>query len=60
MGRRLNKKYSYIQHVELAHEFEEYVRKDPRFEITHPVTHGLVCFRIKVIEFIKSQFATTN
>ncbi|KAI0219792.1 Aromatic-L-amino-acid decarboxylase [Lamellibrachia satsuma] len=35
------------QHVELAHEFEKLVRADNRFEVTHPVTHGLVCFRLR-------------
>ncbi|XP_076029996.1 aromatic-L-amino-acid decarboxylase [Oratosquilla oratoria] len=33
--------------IGLAHEFEEYVKADPRFELFFPVTLGLVCFRIK-------------
>ncbi|KAK6616924.1 hypothetical protein RUM43_014894 [Polyplax serrata] len=33
--------------IALAHEFESYVRKDPRFEIVGEVTMGLVCFRLK-------------
>lgn len=33
--------------VALAHEFEAYVRDDPRFEIIVPVTLGLICFRLK-------------
>ncbi|KAI0220784.1 Aromatic-L-amino-acid decarboxylase [Lamellibrachia satsuma] len=35
------------KHVELAHEFEKLVRADDRFEVTHRVTHGLVCFRLR-------------
>ena len=39
---------NYIRHhVKLAHEFERYVEADDRFEITNPVTLGLVCFRLK-------------
>jgi len=38
----------YIRHhVKLAHEFEALVEADDRFEITNPVTLGLVCFRLK-------------
>ncbi|XP_069960145.1 aromatic-L-amino-acid decarboxylase-like [Cherax quadricarinatus] len=33
--------------VDLAHQFETRVKKDPRFEIIAPVTLGLVCFRLK-------------
>ena len=45
--------YSYccsheFQDVRLAKEFEALVRKDERFEVTHDVTMGLVCFRLKV------------
>jgi len=32
-------------HIELAKEFESWVRKDPRFEVMAPVTINLVCFR---------------
>ncbi|XP_022239200.1 aromatic-L-amino-acid decarboxylase-like isoform X2 [Limulus polyphemus] len=35
------------RHVDLAHEFEELVKKDHRFEVVFPVTLGLVCFRVK-------------
>ncbi|XP_013775464.1 aromatic-L-amino-acid decarboxylase-like [Limulus polyphemus] len=35
------------KHVGLAHEFEELVTKDQRFEIVFPVILGLVCFRLK-------------
>jgi len=35
------------KHIALAHEFESLVEEDERFEITHPVTMGLVCFRLK-------------
>lgn len=31
----------------MAKQFENLVRSDDRFEITHPVTLGLICFRIK-------------
>eukprot|EP00095_Tigriopus_kingsejongensis_P010576 snap_masked-scaffold1137_size60140-processed-gene-0.11 protein:Tk10576 transcript:snap_masked-scaffold1137_size60140-processed-gene-0.11-mRNA-1 annotation:"aromatic-l-amino-acid decarboxylase" len=33
--------------IALAHEFEELVVNDDRFELTMPVTMGLVCFRLK-------------
>jgi aromatic-L-amino-acid decarboxylase len=33
--------------VDLAHEFKELVLKDSRFEVTFPVTMGLVCFRLR-------------
>ncbi|ELU05115.1 hypothetical protein CAPTEDRAFT_214615 [Capitella teleta] len=39
--------HSYQQHVRLAHEFEELVKKNSAFEVTHEVTLGLVCFRLK-------------
>lgn len=32
-------------HIDLAKEFESWVRKDPRFELMAPVTINLVCFR---------------
>ncbi|ELU12210.1 hypothetical protein CAPTEDRAFT_158583 [Capitella teleta] len=35
------------KHVRLAHEFEELVKKNSAFEVTHEVTLGLVCFRLK-------------
>ncbi|KAI0219810.1 Aromatic-L-amino-acid decarboxylase [Lamellibrachia satsuma] len=39
---------AYIRkHVELAREFEKLVRTDDRFQVTHPVTHGLVCFKLR-------------
>ena len=31
----------------LAKKFEQLVLSDDRFEVTHPVTLGLVCFRVK-------------
>lgn len=35
------------KHVRQAHEFEEMLLADERFEVTNPVTLGLVCFRLK-------------
>ena len=35
------------KHVALAHEFEALIGGDERFEITAPVTMGLVCFRMR-------------
>ena len=32
----------------MAHQFEDLVRKDDRFEITEKVVLGLVCFRLRV------------
>lgn len=32
-------------HIQLAREFESWIRKDPRFEVMAPVTVNLVCFR---------------
>ncbi|KAI0229685.1 Aromatic-L-amino-acid decarboxylase [Lamellibrachia satsuma] len=34
------------KHVNLAHEFEKLVLHDERFQVTHPVILGLVCFRL--------------
>ncbi|XP_070532509.1 aromatic-L-amino-acid decarboxylase-like [Ptychodera flava] len=33
--------------IQLAHEFEDLVKTDPRFEIVTEVIMGLVCFRVK-------------
>ena len=33
------------KHIRQAHEFEDLMLQDSRFEITSPVTMGLVCFR---------------
>lgn len=33
--------------IRLAHDFEQMLRKDERFEIITPVVLGLVCFRLK-------------
>lgn len=33
--------------IGLAHEFEEYVKADDRFEVIYKVLMGLVCFRLK-------------
>lgn len=33
--------------IKLAHKFEDYIRKDPRFEIFGEVIMALVCFRLK-------------
>ena len=38
----------YVQHVALAHEFENLVKADDRYQVTHEVKLGLVCFRLKV------------
>ena len=35
------------RHIQLAHEFEALILSDDRFEISYPVTMGLVCFRLK-------------
>lgn len=35
------------KHIRLAHEFEALLSADERFELTMPVTMGLVCFRLK-------------
>ncbi|KAK2142653.1 hypothetical protein LSH36_928g00004 [Paralvinella palmiformis] len=35
------------KHVSLAKQFEEMLKSDARFVITHKVTLGLVCFRLK-------------
>ena len=49
----VNNLQAYIRkHVALAHEFEELVRQDNRFEIVTEVVMGLVCFRLKVIKII--------
>lgn len=37
-----------LKDVKLAHQFEELVKADQRFEIFGEVVLGLVCFRIKV------------
>ena len=34
-------------HVDLARQFAEWVRADPRFELVAPVPLGLVCFRLR-------------
>jgi aromatic-L-amino-acid decarboxylase len=39
--------YHVRRHVELAQQFAEWVRKDPRFELAAPVPLNLVCFRHK-------------
>ena len=39
--------YHIRQHVELAQQFAEWVRKDDRFEIAAPAPLNLVCFRHK-------------
>jgi len=33
--------------IKLAHDFEGMLKTDSRFEVTHEVTMGLVCFRLK-------------
>ena len=39
---------AYIRnHIRLAHEFEALIQEDARFELTAPVTMGLICFRLK-------------
>ena len=35
------------RHIGLAQEFEALIEADDRFEITAPVTMGLVCFRLR-------------
>jgi aromatic-L-amino-acid/L-tryptophan decarboxylase len=37
--------YHVRRHIELAHQFAEWVRQDERFEIVAPVPLNLVCFR---------------
>lgn len=47
---------NYIRHtIDLAKQFEGYVRADDRFEIVTEVTMALVCFRMKVIEIFRSR-----
>ena len=36
------------QHIMLAKEFAGMVQLDDRFQVTHEVVLGLVCFRLKV------------
>ena len=47
----MNEGLGLFQDVRLAHEFEELVKADPRFEIFGKVVMGLVCFRLKVSVF---------
>jgi len=35
------------KHITLAHQFEDLIKADSRFKVTHEVTMGLVCFRLK-------------
>jgi len=35
------------RHVELAKQFEKWIRKDARFQVAAPVQLNLVCFRLK-------------
>ncbi|XP_042214032.1 aromatic-L-amino-acid decarboxylase-like [Homarus americanus] len=48
---RLYGKQGFQAHIRkqigLAHQFEDYVKADQRFELILPVTLGLVCFRLK-------------
>jgi len=37
-----------LQDIRLAHQFEDLVKGDDRFEIVQKVVMGLVCFRLKV------------
>jgi aromatic-L-amino-acid decarboxylase len=44
----VKKLQEHIRHqVALAHQFEQLILKDDRFEISAPVVLGLVCFRLK-------------
>ena len=38
----------FIQHIALAHELEDMMKQDSRFEVTHEVKMGLVCFKLRV------------
>lgn len=40
------------KHISLAHEFENYLLSDDRFEVFYKVIMGLVCFRLKVCEHL--------
>lgn len=48
-----------MKDVKLAHQFEELVKADQRFEIFGEVVLGLVCFRIKVSTRPALEFITT-
>lgn len=48
-----------LKDVKLAHQFEELVKADQRFEIFGEVVLGLVCFRIKVSTRPALEFITT-
>ena len=37
--------YHIRRHIEMAHQFTEWVKEDPRFELAAPVPLNLVCFR---------------
>ena len=39
--------YHIRRHVELAHEFVQWLKNDPRFELAAPVPLNLICFRHK-------------
>ncbi|RWS25247.1 aromatic-L-amino-acid decarboxylase-like protein [Leptotrombidium deliense] len=45
--------------VWLAHQFKFMVSGDSRFEITHPVILGLVCFRLKGTNELNEKFVNT-
>ncbi len=49
-----------LKQIELAHHFESLIRNDERFEIFGTVTMGLVCFRLKVKQFILHTFLVLN
>lgn len=44
------------KHVKMALAFSNKLKSDDRFEITHPVTMGLVCFRIKGTNDLNEKF----
>ncbi|XP_053206409.1 aromatic-L-amino-acid decarboxylase-like [Panonychus citri] len=47
------------KHVKLAHDFEDLLKTDQRFEITNPVVLGLVCFRLKGSDELNEKYVKT-
>ena len=52
--------FLFFQHVMLAHEFEDLVKQNEHFEVTHEVILGLVCFRLKVGSSLFQKFLISH